>query len=613
MPLAPFSPIIAGWSFTMTTPGLMWTLYGASAIVCGAALWPNSRLNRRIHAAASAFARVGQRRRLAASLLFISVFAVRLTLLPFLPVPTPGIHDEFGYLLQADTFCHGRLANPTHPMWRSFETFHVNFFPTYASMYPPAQGAFLAVGELVGQPWFGVLVSDALMCAAIYWALCAWIPPRWAFLAGWLAALKLCVTTYWINGFWGGAAGAIGGALALGALGRILRRPSVNSAIVLGMGIILLANSRPLEGLIFCVPMAAVFLWWLAGKIRAAAGTPKARLQKVLIPVLLLTAANLAFIGYYNWRLTGNPYEFPEQMNLQQFDVGSIFLWQEPEPPREYNNEQFEDFYNRWERELYNRTWPGFKEVMATKIDRLWVTFAWWSLLCAIPGTLYVFHRKSLRLPVVCLLFVVAIVFVLTWSFPHYFAPATVVFYGCAAMAVRGTRHWRPYKLPVGAVLARLVFVGLLLQVAAMALAGNADALQWGGVRLPGRVAIQKRLDVTPGKHLVLVRYSEEHSPHDEWVYNLAGIDGSKVIWARFLDAQQNRRLQAYYRDRRFWVVEADDNPPVIRPYALPGQLSPEGTALTSLPFSEAKQRNASAVRLSRTLVRGKAARVPSN
>src|SRR5467141_2629771 len=262
------------------------------------------------HAVESLFSRLAERKTLAVVALFFIVIGVRLAVLPQLPVPVPGIHDEYSYFLIADTLAHGRLANPTHPMWMSFESFHVNWFPTYSSKYPPGQGAVLALGQLLAHPWIGVILSVAAMCAAILWMLQAWLPARWAFLGAVLVALKFGISSYWINSYWGGAVAATGGALVLGAMPRVIRRARTRDALLLGLGIAILANSRPYEGLVFCIQIAVYFARWMAGKIRTRIEF-QARVRRVFLPLLASMLLLGLFMAYYNWRQTGNPLLLP--------------------------------------------------------------------------------------------------------------------------------------------------------------------------------------------------------------------------------------------------------------------------------------------------------------
>ena len=517
----------------------------------------------------SVASRFAQRKTLSVLAVLVFVIALRLLALPFLAVPVPGIHDEHSYLLMADTFAHGRLANPPHPMWVSFETFHVNWFPTYSSMYPPAQGFALAIGEILGHPWIGVLLSMGAMCAAIVWMLQAWMPARWAFLGGILAGLKFGVVGYWVNSYWGGAVAAIGGALVMGAVARIVKRASVGNALLLGLGVAILANSRPYEGVLFCVPAAVWWLFWLAGKTKSK-DAMVARFGRVVAPLALVLAGTVAFMGYYNWRLTGNPLLFPHTLNMRTYHSTGIFLWDRQKPEKQYRNAQFEDFYNGWAREHYTNTWHGVWRVTKEKLIRCAFAYLWVGLMLGVPALPFVFRDRKMRLLWITLLLGVAGVFVVIWSNAHYAAPFTVIVVALVVQLIRHLRTMRFGGRPVGMALSRAVVLLLVLDTTVAVFRGMCDPLLWPCEGDPSRTAITEKLEHTPGKHLVMVRYDEDHNIHDEWVYNGADIDGAKVVWARELDAQQNAKLFAYFRDRQVWLVTPDTDNEYLEAYTPP-------------------------------------------
>jgi hypothetical protein len=541
---------------------LRYTLAGATFLLALQFSFPRSaaRLSCLLWRAAGVLAR---RPALCGWLLLLAVLAVRVALLPRFPVPVPGVHDEFSYLLMGDTFAHGRLANPPHPMWVSFETFHVNWLPNYASMYPPGQGLVLAIGQWLGTPWIGVLLSCAAMCAAVYWMLLCWLPARWALVGGILCWLKFAVASYWMNSYWGGAVAAAGGALLLGALGRLRRRPSARDALFLGLGAALLANTRPFEGFLFALPAAGYLLFF-----QARAAGPK----RIVLPLAVVLGATALFMGYYNRRLTGHALLFPHTLNVRTYHTAPMFLFEPSKPEIPYRNQQFEEFYNGWEREEYDHSFESVKCLLWLKTVRFFSAFVWWGLLLAAPGAYMALRDRRLGLPLLMLLAVTVGTYLVVWSNAHYAAPVTGLLMLLYVKSLRALRlmRWRNWRW--GAVLARTVLLLLVADTATAVVRRQCDTFYWTCQGDASRLAIARKLEALPGKHLVMVRYGEDHNIHDEWVYNGAEIDRAKVVWAREIDGEQDAKLLAYFRDRRIWLVMPDDDNTYLGPYAPPAR-----------------------------------------
>src|SRR5260370_35357962 len=134
------------------------------------------------------------------------------------------------------------------------------------------------------------------MCAAICWMLQAWLPPTLALLGRMLAVLRLGLFSYWINTYTGGGfIAALGGALVMGALPRFMRAARLRDGLLMGAGAILLAITRPFEGLLLCLPVAVVLMRWLFfGKNRPAA-TILFRPTALPLPLVIAPGARLSY------------------------------------------------------------------------------------------------------------------------------------------------------------------------------------------------------------------------------------------------------------------------------------------------------------------------------
>ena len=266
--------------------------------------------------------------------IFVGVIALslRLLLLLVIPPPQPSIQDEFSYLLAAQTFAHGRLTNPTHPMWIHFETFHELSHPTYASKYPPGNGLMLAFGELVfHRPWAALFISMAFLCGLVTWALWAWLPGGWAIAGGLLVAMRL-TGSYWTESYMGGTLAAIGGALVVGALARLIRRPAPAPAFAFGVGLAILANTRPYEGAVLGITCAVFLLIRLVLLIRRGYESPSKLMRSVALPIALVLFPTFIWMGYYNYRVTGHPLLMPYSLYEKQYSSWSQFVWVSPRP-----------------------------------------------------------------------------------------------------------------------------------------------------------------------------------------------------------------------------------------------------------------------------------------
>jgi hypothetical protein len=299
-------------------------------------------------------------------------------------------------------------------------------------------------------------------------------------------------------------------------------------------------------------------------------------LVRVAAPATVVMALAFAALGYYFWRVTGSPFTVPYKPNMQTY--GLVYFPWDKIGPVQFHHAIMKMFY-RGDPVIgvYNFARQHPLQLQFFKALVVWLfyfgpvltmPFAVW-LLTRPRGVFWKSFTPQIRfILILCAVTYVSIMLTIYIGQPHYAAPLTATFYILILLVMRDLWHWQSQGKPSGRFLVRSVpvicVILFLTRAAAPALHVTPKpswvrtwcSEDWQNLE---RARILKQLEKTPGEHLVIVRYHPGHDfILDEWVFNNADIDGSRVVWARDMGDAANEELLRYFSGRHVWLVEPD-------------------------------------------------------
>ncbi|QJW88667.1 hypothetical protein HNV11_04385 [Spirosoma taeanense] len=472
-----------------------------------------------------------------------------LTFIYLLIDPFPLLNDEFGNLLAADTFAHGRLVNPSHPLWPFFESSHIVVHPIYVSKYPPAQALLLLIGRLlVNFPMAGVWLGYGMATLAIWWALRAIASPAAALLGGMAIGAHWHLLPLFGEMYWGGPVSMLGGALVVGSWFHLRQLPApagLQYGVIMGLGACLLAISRPFEGLATALVPAFLLLGSRRWSVIAATGVVVG-----LGGLLLMT---------YNYQITGQPTKLPYTLYYDQYEVSRPLLIQQPGKNPVIRRPEMKQVHD-YETQVYFKRRTSLRSYLGALVQKAKIYggilfgIAYW-----LPLLYWLFRRKeplgqnALDLTLLAMLVLPILAFAITsFETPHYVSPVIVVL---AGIVTRGFSYL-PHYLRVGLLLPSLCVAHTLF-----VFLGYDFLIRMSGPML-WRPIHQQELTEDGGRHLILVDYDPNHvATIWDFVYNGADIDSQSVVWAADRGDSLNRAILDYYPERSVWRIEPDTRP----------------------------------------------------
>jgi hypothetical protein len=420
-----------------------------------------------------------------------------------------------------------------------------------------------------------VILAVAAFCPLCYWMLRGWTTPGWALAGGALAVMEFGPLSQWMNGYWGGSLAATAGCLVFGALPRLRHDYRRRDAVLLGLGLGIHLLTRPYESIFLALAVALYFV-----PVLRAPGEWRGLLRSALVAGLVVAPA-MGLTLWQNRQVTGSWTTLPYALSQYQYGVpAALTTLPNPVPHRQLTAQQQLDY----RMQLSFR--PAAGETVRTYLERLEyrVRFYRFYLLAPLYLALLAFLPALREYRFVCVAIALALFALGANLFPafqvHYIAAATCLFVLVCVTGLERLSRLTVGGRPVGAEAARIVFLlcaahflfwyGLhVFDTGEIALAMRPyetwDNINHGNPQR--RIAVSRQLSEVPGELLVFVRYAPQHLFQEEWVWNAADIDAARVVWARDLGPEENRKLREYYPGRTALLFEPDTRPMRFSPY----------------------------------------------
>ena len=345
--------------------------------------------------------------------------------------------------------------------------------------------------------------------------------------------------------------------------------------VLWGLSLVILAWTRPFEGLLFSVLMGGAMgfciLW-------------QKQLGKWLIRVLPGLALTLLPAVWFQARYnpggsTGSATTFPYFMHDQQYFISPPFLFQSPFPEPLYRHEVIRQFHQSmadWHQQM--RTPDMLLSVVCFRFGGAWVHYGFLMWLLPMIVLPEIWARGNARWLLLLWVIFLAIIQVVAWFLPHYAAPAWPAWWIVIATSVRILCRWTWQGKKAGQFIVCLFIATtccyVVLERLVIPIIFDDD---W----MKQKTQIASQLLSQGPRHLVLVQYVADHDAGQEWVYNGADIatwnpSSGQEAWIKSRD----RELIKHYPGRTVWFLKVDTKnqkqPSELLPYAsVPDHASP--------------------------------------